>query len=309
VLTRPAARRTVRRGGASAYLFMLPAALFYLAFIALPIGYTVWLSMRALHVSGLGLGGAPHEVFVGAANYRGVLTDSDLWTSLARVLAYGAIVLPVMLGLAVVFALLLDAQRIGLRRFGRIAIFLPFAVPGVIATLLWGFLYLPATSPIQWVSNHTALPAIPFLSGGGVLFSVANIAIWGGVGFNMLVLYTALQAIPTEQHDAARIDGAGELQIALRVKLPQLVPALILTTIFSIVATLQLYTEPTTLRPLTNAITYDWTPLMAVYRDAFILNDVYHAAALSVVLALAALIASFGFLRAVQRRAFSEDTG
>jgi multiple sugar transport system permease protein len=286
---------------------MLPATVFFLAFLALPIGYTVWLSVRALHVSGLGLGGDAHEVYVGLANYRTALHDSSLWQGLVRVLAYGAIVLPVMLGLALVLALLLDANPIRLRRFGRVAIFLPYAVPGVIATLLWGFLYLPATSPVQYLSDHGPLPQISFLSSGGVLFSVANIAVWGGVGFNMLVLYTALRAIPTEQHDAARIDGAGEIQIALRVKLPQMVPAIVLTTLFSLVATLQLYTEPTTLRPLTNAISSDWTPLMAVYRDAFILDDAYTAAAISVLLAGAALVLSFGFLRIVQSRAFAEE--
>ena len=81
-----------------------------------------------------------------------------------------------------------------------------------------------------------------------MLFSVANIAVWGGTGFNMIVIYTALRAMPAELYEAARIDGASQLQIALRIKIPMVAPALVLTFFFSIIATLQVFSEPTTLR-------------------------------------------------------------
>jgi multiple sugar transport system permease protein len=73
------------------------------------------------------------------------------------------------------------------------------------------------------------------------------------------------------------------------------------------IATLQVFAEPITLKPLTNTIASTWSPLMTVYRDAFVRNDIYSAAALSVVIALATLVLSFGFLRLVQRRAFSQE--
>ena len=79
------------------------------------------------------------------------------------------------------------------------------------------------------------------------LLSVANIGVWGGTGFNMIVIYTALRAVPTELYEAARIDGASQLQIALRIKIPMIAPALILTGVFSLIATLQVFNEPTTL--------------------------------------------------------------
>ena len=78
----------------------------------------------------------------------------------------------------------------------------------MIASLLWGFLYLPAVSPIHDAARPVGLPDADLLAPGTVIFSVANIAIWGGIGFNMLVLYTALRAIPRELYEAARIDGA-----------------------------------------------------------------------------------------------------
>jgi multiple sugar transport system permease protein len=294
--------------GVTPYLFLLPAALMFTLFLLLPIGYAVWLSTRGVRVSGLGFGaGARREVAVGLANYRAAMADPELWRGSLRVLVYGVIVLPTMLGLALVFALLLDSTVTRFTRFSRIAIFLPYAVPIVIAALMWGFLYLPGVSPIHHLTRNLGLPDPDFLTPTTVFGSLANIAVWGGVGFNMLVLYTALRAVPRELYDAARVDGCSELQLALRVKIPLLLPAIILTAVFSLIATVQVFSEPTTLRPIASVISTSWTPLMKVYRDAFIQGDLYSAAATSVLIALAALVLSFGFLRVVQSRAFGED--
>ncbi|GAA0377192.1 ABC transporter permease [Acrocarpospora corrugata] len=291
------------RGGAprssAPYLFLTPAIVLFLLFLAVPIGYTVHLALRRTRVSGLGLGkGSRREVFVGLDNLRAAVADGELWAGWLRVLGYGALVLVVMLGLALLFALLLDSAYVRLARFSRIAIFLPYAVPGVVASLLWGFLYLPSLTPIG---------GIDFLSASAVTYSMANVAVWGGTGFNMLVLYTNLRAIPRSYYEAARMDGASELAIALRVKIPMLVPAIILTTVFSIIATIQVFTEPTTLRPFSNTISSTWSPLMKVYRDAFVTGDLYSAAATSLVIAAVSLVLSFGFLRVVRGRAFGES--
>ncbi|MGW4466711.1 carbohydrate ABC transporter permease [Micromonospora sp. NPDC004704] len=212
-----------------------------------------------------------------------------------------------LLGLALLFALLLDTPRVRLATASRIGIFLPYAVPGVIASLLWGFLYLPNVSPIRDAFASVGLPEPDFLAPGSVLFSVANIGVWGGVGFNMIVLYTALRGIPREMYDAARIDGASEVQIALRVKIPLIAPALVMTGVFSIIATLQVFSEPATLQPLTDSIPSSWVPLMTIYRDAFVNNDIHTAAAASVVLALGTLVVSLGVLSFLQKRAFGRD--
>jgi multiple sugar transport system permease protein len=289
------------------YLFLAPAIILFVLFFLLPIGYSAYQSLRTVKVSGLGLGrGSRTEIFAGLDNYRSVFTDNEYLSAAGRVLVYGAILVPVMLGLALAFALMLDAPRTRLRRFGRIAIFLPYAVPSVIASLLWGFLYLPSVSPLLYLLDRFHLPQ-PDLLGSGIMGAVANIGIWGGVGFNMLVIYTALRAIPRDLYESARMDGCSELQVALRIKIPQLRPALIMTGIFSTVATLQVFSEPTTLRPLTNALISTWTPLMKIYQEAFVRNDPYTAAAGSIVLAVATLALSFGFLRLVQSHAFAQE--
>jgi multiple sugar transport system permease protein len=287
------------------YAFVTPAVVLYALTLLLPVGYTVYLSVEKVHVSGLGLGaGARQQVFAGLSNYASALTDQPFLSSLVRVVVYSVILVPVMLGLALLFALLLDARRVRFQRFARLAIFLPYAVPVVIASLLWGFLYLPTVSPFPEILRPFGLSMPNLFSTNVVLLSVVNIGVWGGTGFNMIVMYTALRAVPSELYEAARIDGASQWQVALRVKIPMIAPALVLTGVFSIIATLQVFNEPQTLYPLTNTISPDWMPLMRVYDLAFNDNNSYEAAAMSVVIAAVMFVGSFFLLRASSKRVF-----
>jgi multiple sugar transport system permease protein len=281
------------------YIFLAPAIVLFTLTVLVPIGYTVYLSLHRSKVSGSGLGrGARTEVFAGLSTYRDALAHPEFWRGVVRVLGYGAVLVPTMIVLALLFALLLDRPRVRFSRFSRLSIFLPYAVPGVVASLLWGFLYLPSLTP---------LPVPDDLLGPGLLFAVANIGLWGGVGFNMVVILTSLRAIPAEVYESARLDGASERQIALRVKTPLVMPALVMTSIFTVIATLQVYTEPTTLRPMTNSLPSTWTPLMKIYSDAFERGDIYSAAAGSIVVAVAVLTFSLVFLKVIVRWGFAGE--
>lgn len=300
--------KQTRRGTAprlAPYAFVAPAMALFALTLLIPIGYTLYLSLEKTQVSGLGLGaGARKQVFAGLSNYSSGLTDPALHSSLLRVLAYSLILVPVMLGLALLFALLLDARRVKFQRFARLSIFLPYAVPTVIGSLLWGFLYLPTVSPFPAILSRLGLSMPNLFATHTALFSVANIGVWGGTGFNMIVMYTALRAVPAELYEAARIDGASQLQIALRIKIPMIAPALVLTGVFSIIATLQVFNEPQTLYPLTNTISLDWMPLMRVYDLAFNYNNSYGAAALAILIAAIMFAGSYGLLRVSNKRVF-----
>ncbi|MET4639500.1 multiple sugar transport system permease protein [Mycetocola sp. 2940] len=290
------------------YAMLAPGILLFVLFMLAPIVYTLFLSFQKKQVVGLGLGsGGQKRVFAGFENYISTLTDPEFAASIGRVAVYGLVLIPTMLGLALLFALLLDSKRTRATGFSRISIFLPYAVPAVISSLLWGFLYLPAVSPFYFVFEQLGWDVPSMLSSGLVLFGIANIALWGGVGFNMIVLYTSLKAVPSEIYEAAKIDGASEVQIALRIKIPIIAPALVMTALFSMIATLQVFAEPTILRPLSNSLSTSWSPLMLVYRDAFTRDDIYSAAATSMVIAIATFAISFLFLRIVQKRAFGQE--
>ncbi|WP_251455461.1 sugar ABC transporter permease [Microbacterium sp. Marseille-Q6648] len=303
----PIRQRRRRRTWVAPYAFLLPAGVLFVAFLAIPIGYAIFLSFRGLRVSGAGPFGVREETWVGLENYVRTFTDAEFLAGFARLAVYGAIAVPVTLGLGLLFALLLDLPGVRAARFSRTAIFIPYAVPGVIASLLWGFLYLPSTSPLNWVLNQLGLPDVIVLTGTSLFPAVANIAIWGAVGFNMIIIYTSLRGIPSEIYEAARIDGAGEWSIAWRIKIPLVAPALVLTGLFALIGTLQVYGEPTTLRPMTNEISQTWVPLMKIYRDAFVRDDLSLAAASSVVLAIGTLVVSVLLLRATQKRALGGE--
>jgi multiple sugar transport system permease protein len=296
----PRAERPRPRGPLAPYVLLLPAVLLFVAVLLVPMLYAFYLSFRGLRLQSGGAFGRRQEVFVGFENYVSAVTDAEFLAGFGRLAVFG------VLGLALLFALLLDLPRVRAARFSRTAIFVPYAVPGVVATLLWGFLYLPSTSPFSYLSREWGWGTIPFLDGSLLFGSVANIAIWSNVGFNMLIIYTALRGLPTEIYDAARIDGCSEWQIALRIKVPMVAPALVLTGLFSLVGTLQLYGEPMTLEPMTSEISQTWVPLMKVYRDAFTRDDLPLAAASSVLLALGTLVVSVVVLRLAQKRAFGE---
>src|SRR5690606_22260079 len=100
-------------------------------------------------------------------------------------------------------------------------------------------IYLPGVSPIRELTDNMGLPIPDFFTRDSVYWSIANIVIWGGVGFNMVILYTALLGINSELYDAARVDGCTEIQIAWHVKLPLLLPAIVLTGLFSLIGTIQ----------------------------------------------------------------------
>ncbi|MEO3799525.1 sugar ABC transporter permease [Nonomuraea sp. B1E8] len=293
-----------RRRTRAPYLFVAPAVLLFVAFLAIPIGYSLYLSVRGLRLTGKGIFGTREEVFVGLDNYARTLTDPEFFAGFGRLALYGLISVPLTLGLALLFALLLDYAGARGRRFSRTAIFLPYAIPGVTASLLWGFMYLPSTSPFSFVTRELGLGEIPFLGAGVIYPSLANIAVWGGVGFNMIIIFTSLRGIPAELYDAARIDGASEWQIAWRVKIPLVAPALVLTGLFALIGTLQVYGEPTTLSPMTTEISQAWVPLMQIYRDAFVRDDLPLASAASVLLAVGTLAVSVVLLKVTQRRAF-----
>ena len=275
--------------------FIAPFAALFAVFYLLPIGWAVYQSL--LVVERDGTFGAPVEVFGGLSQYVLVFQNEAFWSSVGRVLLFGAVQVPVMLGVALVLALLLDSPLVKGKKFFRLAFFVPYAVPGVIAAIMWGYLYSPNLSPFAAFTSQFDL-----LSPQTVLWSIANVVTWVYVGYNMLIIYSALLALPSEIFEAARLDGANQWQIALSIKIPLVMPAIVLTAIFSIIGTLQLLAEPQVFRSFTSSVSSTFTPNLAVYSTSAVPN-VSLAAAMSVVLAIATFIMSFAFLKFTQRKA------
>ncbi|MFC8127185.1 carbohydrate ABC transporter permease [Streptomyces sp. NPDC057302] len=293
------ASRHTRRRARTALLFLAPFIALFLCMYLAPIAYTLYQSLFQQKRDGLGLS-EPTTSFSGLANYAQALGDEGFRGSLLRVLLIGAVQVPLMLGAALALALLLDAKRTMFKRFFRLAFFLPYALPGVIGALMWSYLVAPELSPISALGRHVGLH-LDLTSDGMLAPVIGNMLTWGWTGYNMLIIYAALQAIPAELSEAARMDGCSAFSIAWRIKIPMVRPALVLTTVFSIIGTAQLYNEPSILRNVAPNLSSDYTPIFAAY-GAVNSGNFPYAATQSVILALLTLVLSFGFLKLVQRK-------
>jgi multiple sugar transport system permease protein len=207
-----------------------------------------------------------------------------------------------MLGLALTFALLLDSGSVRFKTLFRLGFFLPYAIPSVIAALLWGYLYGNSFGLFAQIVSWAGLTAPNFLSPSGMLPSLANIVTWQWTGYNMVIIYAALKAIPPEIYDSATVDGASGWQIARYIKMPLVLPALVLTTIFSIIGTLQLFNEPQIMYSLAPDVIGDhYTPNLYAYNAAFTNQQYNYSAAISFVLGTVAFLASYVFMLVINR--------
>ncbi|QFY10149.1 ABC transporter permease subunit [Nonomuraea phyllanthi] len=292
-------RRTVQalKGASLTFPFLVGFALFVMVPVVMALRESVFATRST---GGLGFGGQT-VTFVGLDNFAKGLQDPVFWGGMLRVLVYALVAVPLTQLLSLACALLLDAARRRTAARFRVVLLLPYMVPGIIATLIWLFQYSPAVGPLSDLFRIFGLE-LNFYSGDLVWVSIGNMALWGALGFNMLILNGALQSVPHEIFEAARLDGAGELRIAVSIKVPFVRGSLVLTSLLSIIGTLQLFNEPLLFRAVTpETITKDFTPAMMIYNQAFQVGDLNYATALSVILAVVVGVASAVIYRSTSR--------
>jgi multiple sugar transport system permease protein len=287
------ARRAQNR---AAYLFVLPFFLVFLGMLIVPLVYSGYLSLFQSRL----IGG---DVFAGLANYGRALADSAFLASIGRMGLFFVIQVPIMLVLSLLFALILDSGRARGSRGIRLLVFMPYAVPAVVATLMWGYLYGPDFGPIAQIARAVGWGTPDFLSPENILGSMMNIVTWEFVGYNMIIMYAALRAIPAELYEAAEIDGASQFRIAWNIKIPAIRRAILLTVIFSIIGTFQLFNEPSLLNAIApDAITNAFTPNYYAYNLAFINQELNYAAAIAFLLGIVIAVVSYIVQLSEQRR-------
>ncbi|MEU6848891.1 sugar ABC transporter permease [Actinacidiphila alni] len=284
-----AARSRVRGGGRRwvGWGFVAPFLIvFALVFLA-PIGYSVYLSLFRDQL----IGG---NHFVGLDNYREALKDHEFWSGLTRVGLFLLVQVPIMLGIALLVALALDSGRLYGRNFFRISIFLPYAVPAVVASLMWGFMYGKRFGLVANIDDTFGVSLPDPLSPHLVLLSIGNIVTWEFVGYNMLIFYAALRVIPQSLYEAAEIDGAGQWRIITAIKIPAIRGALVIATIFSVIGSFQLFNEPSILKSLApNAITTYFTPNLYTYSLSFSGQQHNYAATVAIVMGVVTMIVAY----------------
>ncbi len=261
-------------------------AVFALVLVA-PVLYSIYLSLFREQL----IGG---NSFVGLENYTQALTDPKFWEAFGRVALFLVVQVPIMLGIALAAALAIDSARLHLSSLFRISIFLPYAVPAVVATLMWGFMYGTRFGLIGNVNDVFGLDIPAPLSNSWVLASIGNIVTWEFVGYNMLIFYAALRVIPTELYEAASLDGAGAFRTVWSIKIPAIRSAIVVAAIFSVIGSFQLFNEPNILKSLApNAISTYFTPNMYAYNLSFSGQQFNYSAAIAIIMGLITVVIAY----------------
>ncbi len=173
-------------------------------------------------------------------------------------------------------------------------------MPGIIAALIWLYLYTPGISPVIDLFARADI-TIDFLGIHTVVPSIVNIALRSNLGYNMVVFYAALQAVPREVIEASVVDGAGPVRTALQVKTPLVRASIVMVAVFTLIWALQLFTEPMLLSQSSPMISSRFSPRMYIYDAAFTRNNYGLATAASVIPLMCTIAPSYGVTRFTSR--------
>lgn len=235
------ASRKARHEALTGWLFALPFTIVFIIVFVAPIIESIRAGFHKQVAEGGGLygGGRTVEKFVGLENFQDVCTNPAFWHGIGRVMLFGVFQIPIMILAALFLALVIDSYLVRHLGFWRLSYFLPYAIPGLVAAIMWAYLYVPEISPFAGHLNFS------LLSSHVILASMANMTTWTFTGYNMLIFLAALQAIPSDLYEAARIDGASGWEIMTKIKIPMVRGAAMLAVLLSIIGTVQLFNEPT----------------------------------------------------------------
>ena len=282
------------------YLLLTPALL-VIALVALyPLGYTLWLSGRqqVLKLPWLPQG------WVGLANYRDLFTAARFWQALANTLMFTIVSVALELVLGLLAALAIHRTRI-LTGLTRAAVLLPWAIPTVVAAVIWLFLVNPAFGLIPLALSFLGVPEVSQVllahpvSAWAVIIATDA---WKNTPFMTLMLLAGLQVIPQDLHEAAAVDGASSWQAFRSITLPLLIPAILVALIFR---TSQAFMVFGHIYTLTGGGPGTATETLAFLNYQAILNDMRfgYGAALSVVIFLGSLVFALLYLYTLGLRA------
>ncbi len=233
----PRARRRVRLRGRAGWFFVAPAAIFFLAFFLYPIVATFVMSLQTREMGQM--------VFTGLDNYERLLTDPVFHTALFNTLLVLFVQVPIMLGLALLLAVLLNSALVKARGGFRVIYFLPAVTSLVAYAIVFRILLHTDAGLVNQFLGALGLPEPDWLnrtwsSRASLMASIT----WRWTGFNMVIMLAGLQAISNDLYEAAKVDGAGPVDRFLRITIPMMRPILLFAAVLSTIGTLQLFDEP-----------------------------------------------------------------
>lgn len=226
---------------AAAYIFTAPGMILLLAFLVVPMLYTIRYSLFQYQIV------RPDNItFVGLQNYIKLIADDDFWLALKNTVYFTVLVVPFQCALALALAMLVSSKFRGVSIF-RTMYFSPQLTSMVVISILWTVLYNsnPNTGLINSLLVSFGLEPINFLSNAKTAMnSIIFMSGWQGAGYQMMIFLAGLQGIPRDQYEAASVDGANKLQQFLFITLPGLKGTIKYVVMITMIQAMKLFTQP-----------------------------------------------------------------
>lgn len=224
---------------AEAYLFILPAALVLAVFNLFPILYAFFVSLLRWNLID------PVRTFVGLGNYAELLQDSTFLSALANTTYFSILSVAMGIPLALMLAILLNRTLAGMSWY-RTAFFVPYVTSLAAAAMVWHWLYHPDQFGLlnYLIDKLGVAPQRWLLDPGQAMPAVVAVAIWSGLGRDIVIFLAGLQAIATEYYEAAQIDGASRWQLFRYVTLPLLSPTTYFLLVISMIGAFKVFVLP-----------------------------------------------------------------
>ena len=221
--------------------FLLPPILIYTVFVIYPI-------LSGLATSFYQWRGTGAKVWIGLDNYKRLFSDENFTNALWNTLKYAIVQVPVMLVIALLFAILISgSKKSKWIDFYRSSIFLPYVLPGVAIALLWATIFNPITGLLNIVLESVGLGSLTreWLGDADTAFwAIVWVKTWSSAGFYTILLIAGISNIPKDVLEAADIDGATRWQKSTRIIIPMLRPVIKVVVIFLMLNGLKMFEEP-----------------------------------------------------------------
>ncbi len=232
----------MNRAGAG-WWFSLPALTMISVFFLLPVVAALLLSFTDFDL--YALADPANLRFIGLANYRTLLLTPLFWKALGNTALFVVLGVPLSLLASLGAALLLDSRLARLKPFLRTALFAPVVTTLVAVAIIWRYLLHTRYGVLNYLLTKLGFGPVDWLGDPHwSMFSIVLLAVWKNFGYNMIILVAALQGIPEDLYEAARLEGAGAWARLRHLTLPLLAPTLALVGIVTVSGYFQLFAEP-----------------------------------------------------------------
>lgn len=225
----------------AAYIFVAPAVILLIAFLVVPMIYTVYFSGFKYQIM------RPDAMkFIGFENYQKLFSDKNFWLALKNTVYFTVIVVPCQCALALALALLVSKKFRGVAVF-RTMYFAPQLTSMVVISVLWSVLYNanPNTGLINSILVSLGMSPIKFLSDANTAMnSIIFMSAWQGAGYQMMIFLAGLQGIPRDQYEAASVDGATKFKQFLYITIPGLKGTIKYVIMITMIQAMKLFTQP-----------------------------------------------------------------